>query len=83
MKIWRLTFLDSAYLKYESKLELPLLPKNALISVFQASFSAFRPDYGGANTKRMQGLECHVCKGVSDIHQKQNEMWIKGLCFSQ
>ena len=34
MKIWQLTFLDSAYLKYESKLELPLLPKNALISVF-------------------------------------------------
>ena len=34
MKIWRLTFLDLAYLKYESKLELPLLPKNALISVF-------------------------------------------------
>ena len=27
-------FLDSAYLKYESKLKLPLLPKNALISVF-------------------------------------------------
>ena len=34
MKIWQLTFLDSAYSKYESKLELPLLPKNALISVF-------------------------------------------------
>ena len=34
MKIWRLTFLDLAYLKYESKLELPLLQKNALISVF-------------------------------------------------
>ena len=34
MKIWRLTFLDSAYSKYESKLELPLLPKNALIFVF-------------------------------------------------
>ena len=45
MKIWQLTFLDSAYSKYESKLELPLLPKNALISVFQASFSEFRPDY--------------------------------------
>ena len=45
MKIWQLTFLDSAYLKYESKLKLPLLPKNALISVFQASFSGFRPDY--------------------------------------
>ena len=44
MKIWQLTFLDSAYLKYESKLKLPLLPKNALISVFQASFSGFRPD---------------------------------------
>ena len=28
------TFLDSAYLKYESKLKLQLLPKNALISVF-------------------------------------------------
>ena len=27
MKIWQLTFLDSAYLKYESKLKLPLLPK--------------------------------------------------------
>ena len=34
MKIWQLTFLDSAYLKYESKLKLPLLPKNALMSVF-------------------------------------------------
>ena len=45
MKIWQLTFLDSAYLKYESKLKLPLLPKNALISVFWASFSGFRPDY--------------------------------------
>ena len=27
MKIWQLTFLDSAYSKYESKLKLPLLPK--------------------------------------------------------
>ena len=44
MKIWQLTFLDSAYVKYENKLKLPLLPKNALISVFYASFSGFRPD---------------------------------------
>ena len=27
MKIWQLTFLESAYLKYENKLKLPLLPK--------------------------------------------------------
>ena len=45
MKIWQLTFLDSAYLKYKSKLKLPLLPKNALMSVFQGSFSESRPDY--------------------------------------
>ena len=34
MKIWQLTFLDSAYSKYESKLKLPLFQKNALIFVF-------------------------------------------------
>ena len=45
MKIWQLTFLDSAYSKYEIKLKLPLLPKNALISVFLGSFSESRPDY--------------------------------------
>ena len=45
MKIWQIRFVDSAYSKYESKPKLPLLQNNALISVFQTSFSAFRPDH--------------------------------------
>ena len=38
MKIWQLTFLDSAYLKYESKLKLPLLPKKCTHICFLGLF---------------------------------------------
>ena len=45
MKNWELTCLDWTYLKYESKFNSPLLPKNAITSIFRATFPGIQLVY--------------------------------------